>query len=350
MTEGSGKDRDAPAPTAAKPTVRFGSRRGETSPRLFRSADAREAALIGLSALVVKSRPVEGWAAIADRFEWFERGRRSGRFRRFKARAIAFFGPSVDDAFVIELWHGFRAAHHRRRLEVVAEKLLPDYRPEIDFNGRERLDEALSRGKGVILWLDNFRHHSVIGKRPFADAGYTSWQLSLVTHGFSRSRFGSRWLNPLQQSVEARYVAGRIELDRATTVAATREVRAKLAGNGIVRITNNAAVGRQFVEVPIGASAFIQVATGPFNLVRKSGATLLPVAVVEHVAFRRYSVTVGAPIPLANGDRESAFREAALLYVRYLEPLVRAHPEQWMGWIGPIDTPRFRPGAAEVKD
>jgi lauroyl/myristoyl acyltransferase len=285
------------------------------------------------------TRPVEKWAGVTERFYWFERGLRSGRFRRFRNRVAAFFGPEADDAFASQLWRAHRTSRHRRRLQIVAARLGSGYRPEIQFEGRERLDAALAHGRGVILWLDNFMHHAVIGKRPFADAGYISWQLSSVDHGLSRSRFGHAFLNPIQLSVEESYVAARVEFDGASALAATREVGERLAANGIVRITNNAYLGRRFVNTPFGASAWLSVATTPLNFARKSGAVLLPVAVFENVPFRRYSVTIGEPLPVGSDDRESAFRDTALLYAAYLEPLVRAHPEQWLAWQGPIDQP-----------
>lgn len=314
------------------------SRLAVKGPRLFEGSDIRETILLGLSVLTTKTCPIEKWTNVVDKIHRLER-RKAGRYSHFRSRVIAFFGPDADDAFAEALWHAHRTARHRRRMQVVAHRYLTDYRPEIRLEGQQHLDAALARGKGAILWFDSFVHHPVIGKRPFADAGYVSWQLSSLDHGFSRSKFGHAFLNPVQLSVEARYVDGRIAFNGSTAVAATREARQRLAANGIVRITNNAYIGRRVVDVPFGAAAWLSVATTPLNLSHKCGAALLPVAVLEDVPFRQYRVTVGPRLPVDGAAKEAAFRQTALSYASYLEPLVRARPEQWIGWAAAIDQP-----------
>jgi hypothetical protein len=224
--------------------------------------------------------------------------------------------------------------------------VLTDYKPEIRLEGRGVLDQALHRGKGAILWFDNFRYHSLIGKRPFAEAGYECWQLSSAYHGLSPSKFGKHFLNTVQRKAEARYVAGRIDVEASTVLKATRRVAELLAANGVVRITNNVSLGRQVIFVPIGASAWIPIATTPLNLARLNGAALLPVAVIEEEPFRQYCVTVGQPLPVSGGDKRAAFRETALQYAAYLEPLVHKYPDQWMAWAGRRS--RLRESAGQV--
>lgn len=306
--------------------------------RLVVGSDIRETLLVGLSALTAATCPVERWTAITDQLYRLDRGPDSGRFRSFRRRVAAFYGPDADEAFAASLWRACHIARHRRRMLIVAKRFRKDYPLEISFEGRSRLEAGLDAGAGVILWFDNFRHHTLVGKYPFAEAGYVSWQLSSVDHGFSRSQFGKTFLNPIQLSVENQQVARRIAFSTGTALAATREVRARLAENGIVRITNNAYIGRQIMRVPFGASASLPIATTPINLARTTGAALLPVAVIETVPFRRYSVTIGKPIAVDNrGTKTTAMRRACQDYADYLAPLVRAHPEQWMMWFEDID-------------
>lgn len=305
------------------------------APRAFRAGDAGEAALIGLCRLVSATLPVSRWPTVAAAAARIEVGRRS-RYRRFDERVRAVFGEDMTGADVLDLWRRYRTQLHHRRLIVVAEGLGGrGYAPAVTLRGREHLEAALARGKGAILWFDNFIHHPLIGKRPFAEHGFSAWQLSSFDHGFSRTRFGRRWLNPLQLDAEARYVAGRIAFDRSSVLAATRRVIEVLAGNGIVRVTNNAYIGRQFLDVPFANGTAIRLAVTPFNFALKAGAALLPVSVIERTPFVDYEVTVAAPLVLAGG-KQAATAVAALAYAGYLEPLVRAHPEQWRGWEGLI--------------
>lgn len=340
----AGQDRPAcatgdPANSAPSRAAAFGSRLWVKRPRLVRGADFREGFLLGLSALAVKALPVERWMAASDRMRWLNRGAGSGRYRRFRDRVNAFYGPAADEAFAQRLWRDHIISQHRRRLTTVAEHLAKSYRPAIRLEGLDRLRSALADGRGVILWFDNLRYHSLIGRRGLAEAGYPLWCTSAVTHGFSSSLAGSRILNPIQVSAEARYCQRRLTFDGSSALGATREIRRHLAGNGIVCVTNNAYIGRRVIHVPIGAAAWLAVATTPLNLAHRDGAALLPVAAIEDDPFRAYSVTVGPPLAVRGGDRDGAFGEAARRYAAYLEPIVRAHPEQWIMWQGPIDQP-----------
>lgn len=310
--------------------------------RLVLGSDVRETLLVGLSALTALTRPIERWTGVTDQFCRLERGPGSDRFRVFQRRVAAFFGSDIDDGFSVGLWRACQKARHRRRMQIVAWRVGKGCPPDIHLEGRATLEAVLGAGTGVILWFDNFLHHPLIGKYPFAEAGFDSWQLSSVDHGLSRSKFGNLFLNPIQLSVEARYAAGRIVFSGANAIAATREIGRLLAQNGIVRITNNAYIGRRFVRVPIGATAELSVATTPLNLARSTGAALLPVSVIEEIPFRRYSVTIGAPIVVNAGEKTVALQRASRDYASYLEPLVRAHPEQWMTWSQAIDRARLQ--------
>jgi hypothetical protein len=305
--------------------------------RLVLGSDLRETLLVGLSAVTALTRPVERWTAVTDQFCRLERGPASDRFRVFRRRVAAFFGSDADEDFPVALWRACQKARHRRRMQIVAWRVGKGCPPDIRLEGRGKLEAALGAGAGVILWLDNFQHHPLVGKYPFAEAGFDSWQLSSTDHGFSRSKFGHLFLNPIQHSVEARYAAGRIVFSGADALAATREIGRLLAQNRIVRITNNAYIGRRFVRVPIGVAAGLSIATTPLNLARSTGAALLPVSVIEEVPYRQYGVTIGAPIVVDGGDKTVALRKAAQDYARYLVPLIRAHPEQWITWSQAID-------------
>ncbi|MFO1183828.1 MAG: hypothetical protein U1E56_03465 [Bauldia sp.] len=315
----------------------FGSRLSAKRRHLLRGADFREGFLLGLSALAVKALQPTRWAAAGDRMRWLSRGAGSGRYRRFGERVRAFYGPAVDGAFVRDLWRDHVISLHRRRLMTVAEHLAPDHRAAIRVEGLDNIRSALAAGRGAILWFDNLRHHSLIGRRGIAEAGFQFWCTSAITHGFSSSLVGARLLNPIQVGAESRYCQRRVVFDESSALTATREIREHLAANGIVCVTNNAYIGRRVIHVPIGAAAWLAIATTPLNIAYRDGATLLPVATLEHEPFRSYSVTVGAPLPVRGPNRDRAFRDCARHYAAYLEPIVRAHPGQWIMWQGPID-------------
>ena len=75
------------------------------------------------------------------------------------------------------------------------------------LQGREHLDEALGRGKGCVLWVAHFVFAPNIAKLALHDAGYKVSHLSRLDHGFSSTRFGIKWLNPVRSRFEDRLLA-----------------------------------------------------------------------------------------------------------------------------------------------
>lgn len=201
--------------------------------RLLRGGDLRESALLALFRMVVATMPVSKWAAIADSVALLGKGRGSSRYKRFAGRVRAV-SAGVADHEVFRLWRAYGAAVNRRRMSVLASRCCPDWKPRIELTGRQHVDQGISAGRGSILWLDNFIHHSLIGKRAFADAGYKAWQMSSADHGFSSSLLGRRFLNPIQLAAEMPLGLGRIEFDAGSALTATREVTRCLARNELV--------------------------------------------------------------------------------------------------------------------
>jgi hypothetical protein len=316
-------------PSAAHPRPKPG--RG----RLFRGSDLREAALLSFSSAITRIDSPVLWAAAAERMAALGSSRRRGRYRRFVERTRAFYGDGFGEEQARALWYESHAAIHRRRFVTVAEWSQRHFAPEIEVEGADRVREALRGGRGVILWLDNFINHQVIGKKGLHDAGFDGWQLSWTKHGFSSSRLGEKYLNRVQVKAEGRYIDGRIEFDAHSALAATRQVGRVLAENGIVMITNNAYIGRKFVVAPLGPNASIPIATAPLNMSLKLGALILPVATVEVRPLEKYRVMVAPSLDVVK--RDSGFSPVAADYGAYLRPLIEGYPAQWRGWAGSLN-------------
>jgi lauroyl/myristoyl acyltransferase len=299
--------------------------------RAFRGGDIRESAIYFLSALAVRSLPEAAWPSVAENFARLS-SRKSARYEKFRSAVRAVLGDEIAEAEIPGL-HASAIRHgHRRRLYIAATCRRQGWSPSIELIGRERLDQARARGRGAILWFDNFAHFAVIGKRAFGEAGYPLWHLGSHLHGFSMTRYATRFLNPRQIAVEGRYLAGRIMFDNRTLVTATRRVIEILAGNGTMAITNNANLGKS-ARFPFGKAARLPIATTPLRLAAGRGVPLLPVSVIEVEPFRRYRVAIGPEIaPPAGAPEGEAIAAMAAAYIDYLLPLVRAHPDQWGGW------------------
>lgn len=307
-------------------------RAGGRHSRLFRGGDIRETLFYFLSALVVRSLPEPTWPTIADTFSKWSSGSAARRYDRFRDGVRAVLGDEVDEAEIAGLYARALVHRHRRRLCVTALRRRREWNPSIELIGLERLEQALAGQHGAILWFDNFTHFSIIGKRAFAKAGYALWHLSSRDHGFSATRYGVRFLNPRQIGLELSYLAGRIAFTNRSVITATRRLVEILADNGIMSITNNANIGKS-TTIPFGKSGRLSIATAPFNLATSRGVALLPVSVIEVEPLARYRVTIGPEIvgTVTGSERDTQLAMEAE-YGNYLMPLVRAYPDQWLGW------------------
>jgi lauroyl/myristoyl acyltransferase len=222
-----------------------------------------------------------------------------------------------------------RIEHHMQVLKVVG---LGGWHPAIELSGEQHLRNSLESGCGAILWVAHFCFNTQITKMALSQAGYRVAHVSRPEHGFSKSRFGIRVLNPLRWKAETPYLEQRIVIDRNAPRRAMADAAAILARNGIVSITMGAWEGRRIARFPL-LGGRLTLATGAAALAQSTGATLLPVFAVRMADSQGFRVRVGEPLPAAGlaGPAEAARHACAALAGR-LEAAVRDDPAQWRGW------------------
>ena len=297
---------------------------------VFRKSDVRPTVLYALSALAVRLVPQARWGAAV---RWLDRvGRGSAaqaqQYRQYRDGFRGVIGSHVPEDQIRALFE--LAVSHRRRtsLLVAASRCRRGWKPDIDLVGVEKLEQASRRGRGVILWFDNFALSSIVGKRAIAEAGHRMWYLSDESHGYGNSAYCKRFLNTRVVEVENRYLAGRIVVSKDSVVAATRRIIEILDGNGLVGLANNAALGKR-IWVPFTSTTELAVATTPLNIAVRRGAALLPVAVIEVEPSSRFEVTIGAEITIPPSTATDPVTAMASAYAQYLLPLAKAHPDKW---------------------
>jgi lauroyl/myristoyl acyltransferase len=183
----------------------------------------------------------------------------------------------------------------------------------------------------VVLWVAPFVYSDLVAKKGLHEAGFRVSHLSRPRHGFSRTRFGIRILNPIWTRIEDRYLEERVRVGNGSGSALER-LRARLQENRIVSIT----VGdeaRRTVRVAF-FDIGLRLATGPLHLARTAKAVLLPVFAVRKDR-EALEVHVESPLCGAAGDDGDGFYEtAALGYAERLERYVLAYPNQWQQFWG----------------
>jgi lauroyl/myristoyl acyltransferase len=263
---------------------------------------------------------------------------RSGLRRRSETSAglrLAFAGTVDDSAITAEL------DSHRLelRLQILRDLLLWNWRPDIRVEGIAHLEAALAAGRGAILWIGRFAFADTVAKIGLHRAGHPPAHLSRTIHGFSHSLIGRRWLNPIKQRMENRYLAERVVLNDTAPGTAMRRLHKVLLGNGVVSITVDS-WGAHVAEAPF-LGGRLRVATGAPSLAWKTGARLLPVFVRRDPASGAFRVLIDDPLPTEpTRSKGEAQQAAAAQYLRRLEAHAVAAPGQWRDWA------KLRPAAA----
>ncbi len=222
--------------------------------------------------------------------------------------------------------------HCEHNIQVMRALMAPAWKPVIDLDGEEHLQAALSRGRGAVLWVAHFCFSPLVTKMALHGRGYELMHFSRPEHGFSKSRFGIRVLNPIRVRAESRYLKGRIVIEAAQPALAPRQARRTLADNQLVSITAGAWEGQHMARGPLLGGSFV-LATGAARLAYSSGAQLLPVVTLRTADASGYRVSIAPPIldPEAP-DRNAALRQATLKYLTVMEAAIRRSPTQWRGW------------------
>jgi hypothetical protein len=253
-----------------------------------------------------------------------------GRRKRHQAAIRAALTELGADAH-LGIERESRANWVLRALQLLRSYRPAGWRPQIQLEGRDRIEAALTGRRGVILWMNAFRFNDLVGKMGLAGAGYRLTHLSMPEHGGSITRFGLKWVNPLWVTAENRYVGERVVIDPEHPKRATEEIRGALAANAVVSITAIRGASRKPAAILVLGCRF-EVGLGAPLMAHETGAALLPVFTLREPdgSFR---IIVEEEIAL---DRrapriEAATAAAGELGAR-LERHVRAAPGQWTWW------------------
>ena len=220
---------------------------------------------------------------------------------------------------LVELWWGrFRSVGPR------------GWRPKIEIEGREYLDAALSKGRGVVLWRTRFTENSVFLQGLWRHNA-AAVHLSNAGHGSpDRSRLGVRWSAWLYRRAEDRYVEERVQIPIDGSLGYVRRLLKRLGENCAISIVGENRGRRNIGGVVLGRS--VEFASGAPALAWHSGAELLTAYSIRLAPFR-YRVVIESPLGVDRGlDRREFVRESVTEFCRRLEEQVRSYPADWLGW------------------
>jgi KDO2-lipid IV(A) lauroyltransferase len=311
----------APAPPPAAPTP-------PTALPLIGTSDAAHALALALLLPVAWLVPARRWGPVCRRLGQALVALGARRSAPWRHR----LPETVRDPTVLRALPALPGQLLAQKIEALLQVLRAyrpaGWRPAIALDGREHVDRALARGRGAVLWVHRFR--PLVHFVAFHRAGLPVSRPSDELHGyFWRSRFGRRWLNPIQNAVERRYCERIVVEPRS--MRHLRALRARLLDNRLVSLYWDELAGTRNVTVPF-LGGRLRVATRAVTLAAETGAALLPVFPLA-VGPDTYRVIVEPPVDLdgPRGRRDLAAVAAARQAAR-LEWYVRRWPDQWLDW------------------
>lgn len=201
------------------------------------------------------------------------------------------------------------------------------WRPKPKLVGRQHLDDALDRGRGVILLTANFVYKDLMTKAALAEAGHWASHLVRDSHGFAESRIGKALLNPIYAGIERLFLRERLVFSGSDTKEVNKLIRKRLQENRPILVTVTP-LGRRINALPF-LHGRIKIATGALNFACEAGAEVLPIfaiqkpdgsieTIIEHPLDRPAQATRSETIDAMLDD-----------YVPRLETYVAQYPDQF---------------------
>jgi KDO2-lipid IV(A) lauroyltransferase len=192
-----------------------------------------------------------------------------------------------------------------------------EIRQATSYQGRERLDQALARGKGVILLTGHLGNWEIVGARLAAD-GYP-------LHVIARAQRDDRLTEYIRRTRE---VAGMRVLHREEAVRGSLRALRDREIVGIL-LDQNAGDDGIFVDF-FGHLASTAPGAAAFAL--RTSAMVLPVFGWRN-ADDTHTIHVDEPVPLVQtGDHKADLVANTARYTKVIEQQIRAHPDQWF-WL-----------------
>ena len=314
---------------------RMGRGNGERPPRRIAWSDIRVAVVVATTLLMAWVVPERYWlsmsrkvAAVVERFK---------HERHWRTRWIQAITGDVEFHIQPSQWEHRVTLKLLERLQLMRCYRPDGWRPRIKLEGRDHVDAAIAAGKGAILWFEPSAFSTVVSKMAFHHAGFRLHYVSRWIHNLSRTVWGARILNPVNTSVENRFLAERLVIwpgkERETFDALSKRV----SDGCLVGITIYD-MGRRTMTVPFFQQE-MRIATAPAALALKYGAPLIPVFTVRE-ADGDFTVTISPPLEGgAADDMQQAISNMLIQYSGLAESYALRHPDQfwWHGVPTPAD-------------
>lgn len=185
--------------------------------------------------------------------------------------------------------------------------------------GVEHIDQALADGKGVIVLLSHFG--SFLLPLPFL--GFRGYRVNQIAGQQIHTSLVNERIWRWRKKEADRLPISFIQVDRFL-----RPIYRALRQNEVVAIAFDGRSSRKWVEVPFfeGRERF---SPGPFEMARRTGATIIPTFVIRKQGHR-HCIVFEPPFALDNAaDPERAVARDTENFARLFARYVEAHPDHF---------------------
>jgi len=207
-------------------------------------------------------------------------------------------------------------------LESVKFCLLPPAQAKglIEIEGKEHLDAAIKRGKGIIiagLHLGNFPLLA-------AKLALEGYPIAVIIKK-PRNKYIARLYTSMTDTVGMGFIDG-----GERRQAAQQSLR-QLRGGGIVYIIIDQ--NPPYPDITVDFFGYpVPSFKGPVVLAQRTGATILPGFIVYENGWR-HKLMIGKPFPLeTTEDEEQAIAHNLSRLMKLAEGYIERYPEQWWWW------------------
>jgi lauroyl/myristoyl acyltransferase len=305
----------------------------EKVPPLIVAKDLLEIVRIPFLAVISWMVPERHWDFIARGFASLGALMQIGQTRSRELRHKRRFGDRIAHSSSSTLETAASAHYLVARMQGFGDYRPGGWRPEIEVNGTDHIEAALEKGHGAVLWVTPFIYSDLLTKIGLHKAGYRVSHLTRPRHGFTRSMFGIRVLNPIWTRIEDRYLAERVRIgDTSLPGSALDTLRDRLSENQVVSITVGWRAHKTAQVAFMGGK--LRLATGPVHLARTSEAALLPVFSVR-TETGKFAINIESSlIQSTDGNADGSYQAIVQQYAKMLERYMLEYPSQWgKSWV-----------------
>jgi len=244
-------------------------------------------------------------------------------FRSFRNRSTdnirAALGADLDAPVIEDIARGCLRNFFRACVEIAAAINSTDQemRARIPVVGRENIDAALAKGKGVLILSAHLGNFFLIGSRLAIEGIPTFVLVNQPRDGRFAELMDQYRLQVRQKTIHAR-----------PRRMALQELNDVLRGNqAVVMIADEYRKGSG-IEVSLFGKAVI-ARRGPVTLALRTGAAIVPACMVRQ-PDNSLKLIIEPELKLERTVRDKAqIRDNTILITQWLERTVRAYPDQW---------------------